>query len=328
MPAARRTLRIPRGFTLIELLVVIAIIAVLVAILLPAIQQAREAARASQCKNNLKQIGVALHNYHDVNLRFPSAQGNAAFLNPPTNSQEQWGHSQWVSLLPYIDQAGLYNKWNFNARDEGWDGNRGLLVGVSIPWLTCPSSVLPAAGSTNMPAAQYFGIAGAVPRGPFTDMSGLSDNSGSWGMNSDRGMLSNRFGRSLKDCSDGTSHTMIEGEISEYVYDATGTRGDRRPARNWGWTMGGLSGWDSWAPHVSNVTIRYAPNSPVLGANGLVWSAWDDASGSNCPLTSSHAGGANVIMADGSVHFIGNTISMDTLTLLAVRDDRKPVGEF
>ena len=92
--------------------------------------------------------------------------------------------------------------------------------------------------------------------------------------------------------------------------------------------MGGLTYWDSWAPHVSNVTIRYAPNSPVLGVNGLVWPAWDDSSGSNCPLTSVHNGGVNVVMTDGSVHFIGDSISMDTLTLLAVRDDRKPLGAF
>src|SRR6187401_2588155 len=85
-----------RGFTLIELLVVIAIIAVLIALLLPAVQQAREAARRSQCKNNLKQIGLGYHNYHDTNLYFPTASGQ-------TNAG--WSHSQWVSILPYMDGA-------------------------------------------------------------------------------------------------------------------------------------------------------------------------------------------------------------------------------
>ncbi len=89
-----------RGFTLIELLVVIAIIAILIALLLPAVQQAREAARRSQCRNNMKQIGLALHNYHDTFNQFPSAFGNQSVNS---GGGERWGHSQWVALLPYID---------------------------------------------------------------------------------------------------------------------------------------------------------------------------------------------------------------------------------
>jgi prepilin-type N-terminal cleavage/methylation domain-containing protein len=324
-PCSRRRTKC-RGFTLIELLVVIAIIAVLIALLLPAVQQAREAARRTQCKNNLKQIGLALHNYADVFLRFPSAQGNQA-LN--AGGGEQWGHSQWVALLPYVDQAPMYNRWNFSAADEGWVGNRPVYTGIRMAWLTCPSSALPDGGNgTVAAAAMYFGIAGAVTRGTFTDATDLSDQTGSWGFSSNRGMLVNRFGKAIRDCSDGTSNTIIEGEISNYIFDAAGNRGDRRPGRNWGWTMGGLTGWDGWAPHVSNVTIRYAPNSKVLGANGLVWSAWDDASGTNTPLSSFHVGGSQVLMTDGAVRFVSDSIDMLTLTLLAVRDDGQVVGEF
>ena len=316
----------PRGFTLIELLVVIAIIAILIALLLPAVQQAREAARRTQCRNNLKQIGLALHNYHDTYLRFPSAQGNSAL---GSSGQERWGHSQWVALLPYIDQAPMYSQWNFSVDDEGWTGNRPLYTGKRIPMLFCPSSTLPDGGNgTVAPAAQYFGIAGAAPRAPWTETDEFWDNSANWGLSSSRGMLVNRFGKSIRDCSDGTSNTMIESEISNYVYDAAGNRGDRRPGRNWGWTMGGLTGWDGWAPNVSNVTIRYAPNAKVLGANGLVWPAWDDASGANCPLTSFHSGGVTVLMTDGAVRFISDNIDLLTLTLLAVRDDGRVMGEY
>src|SRR6056300_529797 len=98
--------RTARGFTLIELLVVIAIIAVLVALLLPAVQQAREAARRSACKNNLKQIGLALHNYHDVYGKFPYGANN---------SPQNWGSSWMLSLLPYVEEANAFNQVNFNT---------------------------------------------------------------------------------------------------------------------------------------------------------------------------------------------------------------------
>ena len=92
--------------------------------------------------------------------------------------------------------------------------------------------------------------------------------------------------------------------------------------------MGGLSGWLDWAPATCTVTVRYAPNSRVLGQNGLVWPTWDDASGSNCPLTSAHVGGVHGLMTDGAVRFISNNVDMGTLTLLSIRDDNFPVGDF
>ena len=92
--------------------------------------------------------------------------------------------------------------------------------------------------------------------------------------------------------------------------------------------MGGLSGWRDWAPQCSNVCVRYAPNSRVLGANGLVWSAWDDASGSNCPLSSAHTGGVQALLTDGSVRFVSDNIDMLTLTVLSVRNDNQVLAEF
>ena len=103
-----------KAFTLIELLVVIAIIAVLIALLLPAVQQARESARRTQCKNNFKQIGLALHNYHDTYLRFPNGHGITSLSS---TGGERWGHSQWVALLPYVDLAPLYSQWDFDVND-------------------------------------------------------------------------------------------------------------------------------------------------------------------------------------------------------------------
>ena len=324
-----------RAFTLIELLVVIAIIAILIALLLPAVQQAREAARRTQCKNNLKQIGLALHNYHDTYSRFPCPFGITGYN---AGGGERWGHSQWVALLPYMEQGNIYSQWNFNAADEGWNGNQTLVANAVLPVIKCPSSPLDGK-SPNIAGAQlshYFGISGAVPRGQFVDWTGINDQGTNnpsvaeqaWGYTSNRGMMV-FGGKNMSKCTDGTSNTIIEAEISNYVFDTTGNvKDDRRPSRRWSWAMGGLSGWRDWAPQISNVCIRYAPNSKVLGANGLVWSGWDDASGSNCPLNSAHTGGVQVALCDGSVRFISDNIDMTTLALLAVRDDGKVVGEF
>ncbi len=146
-----------RGFTLIELLVVIAIIAILIALLLPAVQQAREAARRSQCKNNMKQIGLAMHNYHEVNNGFPV--GNYSCC---------WG--TWiVGILPYIDQAPLYKNYNFNNKygvptdnaRYGHTTNKDVTT-KRLTVLTCPSDTpnAPIGGITSHNYAINFGTTG------------------------------------------------------------------------------------------------------------------------------------------------------------------------
>ncbi len=158
-----------RAFTLIELLVVIAIIAILIALLLPAVQQAREAARRSTCKNNMKQIGLALHNYHDTHRVFPYAsshQGRAC-----TTARSILNHKGWLMLLPFIDQAPLYNKFNFSiAASTSAVSGTGTVVGVpgtgnendfvvsrEIPVFTCPSSTGEYNGASAGPG-QHYGI--------------------------------------------------------------------------------------------------------------------------------------------------------------------------
>jgi prepilin-type N-terminal cleavage/methylation domain-containing protein/prepilin-type processing-associated H-X9-DG protein len=346
-----------RAFTLVELLVVIAIIGILIALLLPAVQAAREAARRSQCTNNMKQQGLAFHNHHDAKNAFPSGGAGTSWWATPY-SAETWGHSQWVALLPYMEQTPLYSKlqWGTNPGsgagqtvNSGWDTNWAAWQDARIKCLICPSSVLPEhdpQAPWNNFSGQYMGIAGAapmqfgpMPTGRFQDTSGMAQNDdNAWGITSGRGMVPNYgngtagvaadqcgpnfMGKNMRDCLDGTSNTLLVGEMSAFVFDALGNQDDRRPGRNWGWHMGGLSGWRDWGPHTNNVTLRYGPNAKVLGQQGVDdWTAWADASPANPPLTSSHPGGVNVLRTDGSVSFMSDTIDLESMTLQAVRDD-------
>jgi len=192
-----------RGFTLIELLVVIAIIAVLIALLLPAVQQAREAARRTQCKNNLKQMGLALHNYHDVANTFPPGWISTWAQSPTPASYpgDSWG---WpVFLLPYMDQGNIYNQINFNVGFPAGFNAAGTtpvpatgsgVIGVEATPLSvfqCPSSdslnalIQRAGGNTNSCGApsNYVGVNGAAffdPVGPAS----IGTNGGTFGGNS------------------------------------------------------------------------------------------------------------------------------------------------
>jgi len=331
-----------RGFTLVELLVVIAIIGILIALLLPAVQAAREAARRSQCTNNMKQQGLAFHNHHDAYKVFPSGGAGTSARN--SSGGETWGHSQWVRLLPYMEQTAMYDRWewaiapNTAGIGSGWGApNNAIFTGVKLPGLICPSTILKSGGPSGFPQC-YYGIAGAMPFGRFTDTTNLWPTQ-SWGGTSGHGMVPNtgtpgyeegpnNLGMSIAECKDGTSNTLLVGEMSHYVFDTLGNMSDRRPGRNWGWQMGGLSGWENWAPHTNNVTLRYAPNAKVLGQAGVTdWSAWADASPANPPLTSSHPGGVNVLMTDGSCQFMSDTVDLEVMTLKAVRDDGVPISE-
>ena len=344
-----------RGFTLVELLVVIAIIGILVALLLPAVQAAREAARRMQCSNNMKQQGLALQNHHDTFKAFPNGGAGTSWWATPY-SAETWGHSQWVNLLPFMEQGPMHSqiKWGTNpntgagqATNSGWDTNAAVWQDKRLGMLICPSSDLINRGPWNNFSSCYMGIAGAAPMqyGPLpsgryqdTTYMAYNDDNG-WGITSGAGMIPNYgngtagvpadkvgpqiLGKNMKDCTDGTANTMIVGEMSGPVWNAARTtKQDRRPGRNWGWHMGGLSGWRDWGPHTNNVTLRYPPNGAVLTSQGVDdWTGWADASPANAPLTSFHPGGVMVLRTDGSVQFMSDTIDLEVMTLQAVRND-------
>lgn len=190
-----------RGFTLIELLVVIAIIAILIALLLPAVQQAREAARRTQCRNNLKQLGIALHNYHDVYTQFPPNPGYGA-RNSPGGAMETWsGWSGLAMLLPYFDQAPIYNQIEFGVR-WNYNGN-GItnydLSSTVISGLLCPSDP----GSGSRYSTRWAPTSYNFSTGPCS----------SWSQRSlGPGMASRMKSTGLRDWTDGASNTIAMAE--------------------------------------------------------------------------------------------------------------------
>lgn len=314
-----------RGFTLIELLVVIAIIGILVALLLPAVQQAREAARGVQCRNNLKQIGLALHNYHDAAGSFPPGwifDATRELAHAPTNC---WGWS--ALILPELDQAALYNQLEFAVGFRGGldasgnNSNSGVngLEGTVLSVFRCPS---------DLGEQQVFGGAGSGPEmkygsrsnypgvngGLLLDSLPLIDNGGTFGQNSRRG---------LRDMSDGSSNSVIVGERAWWNVEGL-TIG---PSALWAGTRSGTPGTNSAngvALAVGTCTIRI--NTRPMGGVIPLGSGTPD--GSWHGFSGRHFQGAHFLMGDGAVRFVSETIDYSTYGRLGTLADGLPVVEF
>ena len=341
--------KLVRGFTLIELLVVIAIIAILIALLLPAVQQAREAARRTQCKNNLKQLGLALHNYHDVYGQFSPGAVHSSV--PRTSGTTSFGPSFYCALLPYVDQAPLYNQLDLSTgRSPGYIGEAGgaaVSSGVRnhpfvraagpMSFMRCPSSAGPIDennAGVRAPFAHYAGIGGAVDMTTYNETRVFND--GLFGLISGGGMMIANKGIKMRDCTDGTSNTMHLGEMSGRLKRLDGTYSWPSPSgTTHGWIMGtrvsgtppNLDPSNSGDERCFNmVTIRYSPNQEPF-ANQL-FPGMGSNQGANNPLSSLHTGGVQILMADGAVRFISNNMHLETLKQLSTRDDGQVVGEF
>lgn len=341
----RKALRRQSGFTLIELLVVIAIIAILIALLLPAVQQAREAARRTQCKNNLKNIGLALHNYHDVYNSFPIGTrggGNGG----------AWGFSWWVGVLPYIDQAPLYNALRHEGNHVGWvwSGdpagfhNGQQANGNSISVMVCPSSPMPAmrdAGSGNViNAPHYLGNSGSTDGNGFTNNSrhpqwaccGCCGAVANTSIHSRGGVLIPREAMAIKDITDGTTNTIMVNEGSTYGRDTCDNFVHINTVH--GFLMGQAGNTSTPTSRSFNLTtIRYPPNThgtmhTCAGGTLPTVPGRGDNDGANHGLYSQHVGGAHILLADGSTHFLSENVDMLTFRHLATRDDNQPLGEF
>lgn len=326
------------GFTLIELLVVIAVIAILIALLLPAVQQAREAARRSQCSNNLKQFGLAFHNYQSTCRVFPPGA-----MGPTYHS------TAFLHLFPYIDFAPLYNKLNFGGNSPGGVGygvaadntvSYDALSNVQPPLFHCPSSQLPKVAShfpsRKISSASYKVICGSYTDNRTPSRSFLTNK----GYVSFNGVLPMNMAVDIAAITDGTSNTIMLGEQSGWVYAASGQALDFRGSAYEGAYMGtdlsGTAGGGSGDSY-NTTTVRYP-----IGYKGFTGSRADGFNvnsltavplvafgpGQNQPFNSEHTGGAFVLRADGGTRFLSASIDLSILLKLAQRDDGNVLDDY
>jgi prepilin-type N-terminal cleavage/methylation domain-containing protein len=341
--------RFRRGFTLIELLVVIAIIAILIALLLPAVQQAREAARRSQCRNNLKQIGLALHNYHDVHGQFPPARIRTPAAGEAwTTSNIAWG----AHILAQIDQAPLYNQinWEMFQRDPEWAAFNGPVWRQVIPAYRCPSDsgrgrvnwITPdgqrVTGSV-MPGTRW----GGIPFGPtnYFGSVGTDTNLATAG-NSRRGFMMENGSIQVRDILDGTSNVLAVSEsIIGFPIAAVTPQpltADQDPVLNPAAqpqpcpVSGGThNGTVSRQRGLSWFTAERAKSivfSTLMTPNAPMWDCGANSGDATQAARSYHTGGVHALLCDGAVRFISDNIDRHTWAVLGDRDSQMPVGEF
>jgi prepilin-type processing-associated H-X9-DG protein len=295
----------------VELLVVITIIGILIALLLPAVQAAREAARRTQCANNLKQTGLGMLNYEaSYNAYPPGGMGPPGALT-----------SFWVRLLAYVEQNAVYDGYSY--REGGYVGsasyttNYNLLRNKEFAFLRCPSSTLPRLVLTSVDhdyasiaSATYAGISGGGNDDSTTKEVQALDTKGRI---SSRGVLVACRNVRTAEITDGTSNTIVVGEQSDWLMNDT-----LRQADCWhGFPMGPIDPPSSTDNRQMNLTCVYHPiNWKTLPAYGV-----GNNCGPNSPIQSAHPGGAHVLFTDGSVQFLSESLRTSVLYNLANRDD-------
>jgi prepilin-type N-terminal cleavage/methylation domain-containing protein len=353
------------GFTLIELLVVIAIIAILIALLLPAVQQAREAARRTQCKDHLHNLGLAFHNYHDVFKQFPlvgqcpnhAGGGVSPCGGSDRDATAPWSTTWAIALLPYIDQGPRFNLWNSSI---GY-ATQQQVTGIPLPIMKCPSdydsgpAMNPNGNQGTFDKGNYglnVGAGHASENGNATRQSG-PENAPTWTAaaygrpSKNRGMGNPRdlgkgpaqppSGASIDEVLDGTSNAVLLGEMLKHVNQNNDCRGC------WGKHMGAIvSGYTNGDPELDGPNGIATPNVPAIGiyrdgpthcANPggdlqLDCQARGGDGISGVAMRSRHEGGVHIALADGAGRFISENIDKLVYRSLLTIQGNERTGEF
>ena len=350
-----------RGFTLIELLVVISVIAILISLLLPAVQQAREAARRTQCKNNLKQLGLALHNYHDVHRRFP-----AGYFSYPTSSgaapawaeldPDTWdgapGWSWAAMLLPFLDQSNVTNAIDFYR--PMWDAAHRDIIATKLSVFLCPSSsggdepftVQTADGADRMINNQpvtvgrshyvashgqesCWGECGSATTGiVFSDIYTFTTRTVLINGDASRvadGPFFRNSGTRFRDVTDGLTNTIFLGEHSSKLSDKTWVGvvpGSSTPPR----FNSPENGADAAA---TLVLVHGGPSGGELDITGFpIIHPVNFPTFHVVQMYSEHAGGGHIVMGDGSVRFVSENIDLFLWAELSSMNEGEVTGEF
>ena len=318
-----------RGFTLVELLVVIAIIAILIALLLPAVQAAREAARRAQCLNNLKQMGVALHNYYTAYDAFPA--GTVKRFDPAGPFHYWTNQLSWLArILPHVEQGTMFENSDFEWERVAQhlpphsDPPNSITKNQQVPIYRCPSDNAlkphPDYAPTN-----YVACIGLSDKVIFLPMPGRVNDTGTV-------LHVNSFTR-ISHITDGTSQTMVAAEckVGQPLYlqargdsnfgvwtncvDGDGSQAtSERPFRGYSWFE--AVGVDSWT-----YSTQMAPNSPRRDCRSLSW--WG-----RYAARSWHPGGVQILLADGAARFVSDTIEALTWQNLGQRNDGNPLDQY
>ncbi len=331
-----------RGFTLVELLVVITIIGILIALLLPAVQAAREAARGMQCGNNLKQLGLALHSYHDVWGRFPLGAAHftaSDYSTAPSNGN----HGSFVvGLLPYLEFQNLYDVCDFTTNTDYNSVFLGTTTKVHETWLPvliCPSD----APTQYWEGGNPFSMSGA-PMAPWSTEGqnrATSNYAASMGSQNFGGVLGNVFGTGAAHHGDSMSARDISGVFSHLAWGAAiheitdGTSstialGEMRPACSWHARSGWMHVNALWNATSAPINYPTCPNEPGYDAahcdtaSATSFYKWGYEQG----FRSAHPGGCHFVFCDGSTHFLSENIDYMTYQKLGDRRDGYPAGDF